>query len=121
MVLMMLNTRIVSLADAYSCLGAYLPLAIMGIQAMLRREKRQWITLTYSLLMLILTTAWYTTTTYANEVSLVELRYNPDNKNAEACVPVNIAATAVSSLQFALSDLLLVRPSTTSRRDSPNY
>jgi hypothetical protein len=83
----------------------------MGIQLLQRRRTQQKVTLFYSLFMLVLTTAWYVTTMIITEAVMIESTYNPDDDMAAYCAPTNIAAVALSSIQFAGSDLLLVRTS----------
>jgi hypothetical protein len=91
----------------------YLVLAVMGVQILLRRRQaQQKVAPYYSLFMLAVTTAWYLNTAIVTEVVMIENADDPDSNSY--CAPTNIAAVALSSVQFAGSDLLLVRPSMTS-------
>jgi hypothetical protein len=89
--------------------GIYLPVALMGIEVLLRRRRQQKLTLYYSCFMLVLTTVWFVLTNIANEVVTVEVPYNNVDPSSESCAQINIVASALSTMQFLFSDLLLVR------------
>jgi hypothetical protein len=92
----------------YYSLGIYVVLALMGIQLLLQRKLQQKISLIYSIIMFCLTTAWFICNTKTNEILLVEETYNEAYKFSLYCSSTNVAAVALSSIQFMGSDLLLV-------------
>lgn len=75
----------------------------------------------YSLLMFIITTAWYFTNNETTKIQLVELPLNPNYGGSDFelyCTKTNIAAVALNTLQIIGSDALLVSDSiVTSFRD----
>jgi hypothetical protein len=80
----------------------------MGIQLLIPRRSEQTISLVYSVIMLVITTAWFILNTRTNEITLVEETYHQAYKFSLYCSPTNIASVALSSVQIIGSDLLLV-------------
>jgi hypothetical protein len=88
-------------------LGVYIALSLTAIHLQLQRQSPQKVMLIYSLVMFLITTAWYILKMKSSEELIIEMMYYSSDEYM-ACSKVNIATTALSSVQFIGSNVLLV-------------